>query len=394
MPRKCSNWLETYLRYTTFQEAPTKMHTWVGLYLLASTIQRRVYLDRGYFKIFPNLYVAIVAPTGFSKSAATNIGVKIIEQLKDIELMREKLTSWFLLDYFPNLAKTKGECCITIYAPEMKNFLGDLNKSEIITLLTSFYECPDDTAWRTKGGGILLFKNVCINLLACSTPEWLTLGTTTDEIAGGFTGRFVYVYEDVTTRSFPFPEDFLSANPNITALKQDLLTDLQHIQKITGKFVMTDQAKGEYIHWYTKRKEECHDERLVGYYERKRDLVFKVAMLLAIAQDDYLVIDEDILHASWALLTELEVKMSSAFSGVVDDPVLKYKDSVVSQIAREPKLEMKRSDLLRANWNKMDGVTLDRIMNNLIEAKIVKPYRITQGSETDVVYRLIETRRF
>lgn len=392
MSRKCANWLDTYVQYTLFQEAPKKMHTWVGLLLLASCVQRRVYFPRGYFNIYPNLYVALVAPTGFSKSSAANIGVYLLEQLKDVELMKEKLTSWFLLDYFDKLTKTKGECCIIIYAPEMRNFLGDLNKTETVTLLTSFYDCPASPAYRTKGGGILQFKNVCINLLACSTPEWLTLGTTTDEIAGGFTGRFVYVYDDITTRSFPFPEDFLT--PDIVALKDDLITDLQHIQTIKGKFIITDQAKGEYIHWYTKRKEECKDERLIGYYERKRDLIFKVAMLLAIAQDDYLVIDEDILHAAWTLLSDLEVKLASAFSGVVDDPVLKYKDTIVSQIARNPKLELTKSELLRANWNKMDGVTLERIMNNLIEAKVVKMCRVTKAGETDVMFRLIEPRRF
>jgi len=392
MSRKCSNWLSTYIKYTTFQEAPKKMHTWVGLSLLASTVQRNIYLDRGYFSIYPNLYVAIVAPTGFSKSSAANIGIKLLDQLKGIELMKEKLTSWFLLDYFDKLTKSKGECCVTIYAPEMRNFLGDLNKTETVTLLTSFFECPDSPAYRTKGGGVLKFKNVCINLLACSTPEWLTLGTTTDEIAGGFTGRFVYVYEDSTTRSFPFPEDFVTSD--ILDLRDDLLYDLEHIRTLKGKFVITDQAKAEYMLWYSQRKKECTDERLVGYYERKRDLIFKVAMLLSVSQDDSLVIDEDILHETWDLLLELELKMTGAFAGVVDDPALKYRDLVISAIAREPTLELTRSEILRKNCNRFDVIILDRIVNNLLESKIIKAFVVTKGGDREVVYRLIDARRY
>lgn len=393
MSRKCSNWLRSYVDYTRFQEAPESFHTWVALSILASTVKRNIYLPRGYFNIYPNLYIALVAPSGFSKSSAANIGANsILSHVKEVDILKEKLTSWFLLDYFDKLTKSKGECCVTIYAPEMRNFLGDLNKTETVTLLTSFYECPDSPAYRTKGGGVLQFKDVCINLLACSTPEWLTLGTTTDEIAGGFTGRFVYVYEDSTPRSFPFPEDFITTT--LTDLRQDLIDDLNTIKSLKGQFVITDQAKAEYIVWYTHRKSECRDERLVSYYERKRDLIFKIAMLLSVAQDNSLVIDEDILHNTWSILAMLETNMSKAFSGVVDDPALKYKDFVVSQIAKEPGMEITRAMLLRKNWNKFDGQVLDRIITNLIDAKMVAMHIRQSRQGRDVIYQLIDSRRF
>lgn len=392
MARRCQNWLDTYISFTRYQEAPTIMHLWTGLSLLASTIRRNVCLPRGYFNIFPNLYVALVAPSGFSKSSAANIGTDILTTIKDIDVLKEKLTSFFLLDYFDKLTKSKGECCVTIYAPEMRNFLGDLNKTELVTLLTSFYECPSSPAYRTKGGGVLLFKNICINVFVCSTPEWLTVGTTTDEMAGGFTGRFVYVYADYTPRSFPFPEDFVTAD--ILDLKQDLKDDLNHIKTLKGKFVITDQAKAEYIVWYQTRRDECRDERLVSYFERKRDLVFKVAMLLSLAQDDSLVIDEDILRSTWKLLTELEKNMSKAFSGVVDDPALRYKDYILAQIAKAPDMTISRSILLRQNWNRFDGVVLERIINNLTEAKMVKSFTTRKGQDVDVMYKLIDGSRY
>uniref|UniRef100_A0A6M3IIP0 Uncharacterized protein n=2 Tax=viral metagenome TaxID=1070528 RepID=A0A6M3IIP0_9ZZZZ len=303
--------------------------------------------------------------------------------------MHEKLTSFFVFDYFDKLTKTKGECCITIYAPEMKTFLGDLNKSELVAMLTSFYTCPDNPAYRTKSGTQTSFKNVCVNLLACSTPEWLTLGTTTDEIAGGFTGRFVYVYEDSTDRSFPFPEDFVTQD--VIDLRKRLTEDLIHISTIKGQFSISDQAKAEYIVWYNKRKEECKDERLVGYYSRKRDLVFKIAMLVSVAQDDYLYIDEDILHTTWQLLSQVEARMADTFSGVVEDPALKYKDAVLSQLARAPGLKLTRAELLRTNWHKFDGMILDRIIRNLEEARVIDVGSMVAGKSRQVVYKLIDS---
>lgn len=392
MPRLCTNWLSTYLKYTSFQEAPTKFHEWIGLSIIAATIQRNVCLPRGYFNIYPNLYMALVAPTGFSKTSSADIGIELLDQLKDSDVMKEKLTSWFLLEHFDRLTKAKGACCVTIYAPEMRTFLGDLNKTELVTMLTSFYGCPNSPAYRTKGGGVLKFKNVCINLLACSTPEWLTLGTSTDEIAGGFTGRFIYVYADSTSRSFPFPEDFFTQNTK--DLRLELINDLKHIQTLKGNFVISDQAKAEYIYWYTNRKKECTDERLIGYYERKRDLVFKVAMLVALCRDDYLVIDEEILHTTMTMLTDLESTMSEAFSGVVDDPVLKYKDYIMSQIASSPTLSISRSAILRKNWNKFDGIVLDRITTNLIDSRVITAGRETINGNTEIVYKLLDGRRY
>ena len=391
MTRKCTkSWLDTYTDYTQFQEAPEKYHTWAGLSTIASAVRRNVYLPRGYFSIYPNLYIAIVGPTGLTKTTSADIGIDLLEQIKGIELMKEKLTSFFVLEHFDKLTKAKGECCITIYAPEMKNFLGDLNKTETVALLTSFFGCPNSPAYRTKGGGVYQFKDVCINLLVCSTPEWLTVGTTTDEIAGGFTGRFLYVFEDDTPRSCPFPEDFVT--PNILSLKQDLIDDLIHISNIKGQFIISSQARALYMVWYNhKRKDECQDERMLGYYSRKRDTVFKLAMLLSLAQDDSLVIDEDILNLTFQMLAELEIKMVQAFSGVVDDPALKYKDTILSQIATAPGQNLTRSALLRKNWNKFDGQVLDRIVTNLCDARVIVSKVQHTGNRTDIVYQLIDT---
>ncbi len=388
--RKCpNNWLDTYLEYTSFQEAPKKFHLWTGLSTLASAVQRNIKYPRGYFNIFPNLYVALVAPSGFTKTTASDVSIKFLKEVKDIELIEEKVTSWYILQYFDELTKVKGECCVTMYAPEMKTFLGDLNKAELVAMLTSFFGCPSTSSFRTKGSGVAKFKNICLNLLACSTPEWLTLGTTTDEIAGGFTGRFVYIFEDVPERSFAFPEDFVT--PDIKALEKPLIDDLNHISTLKGDFIITDQAKAEYLIWYTTRDKECNDERLKGYYARKRDLIFKIAMLLSVAQDDSLIIDEEILHVTWSILSNIEEKMKAAFSGIVDDPSLKYKDRVVGQLAKAKGQELSRAELIKKNWNNFDGPVLDRIILNLVDAGMLDSYNKRVKKKSIIMYKLIDS---
>ena len=385
--RRCSpNWVETYLEYTRFQNAPPRYHIWIALSIIASAIQRRVRMHRGFYSLYPNLYTCIIGPSGFTKSTAADIGSEILAELPDIEMISGRATSWYMLDWFGKASASGIDCVCTIYASEMKSLLGDLNKTELVTLLTDLYTSPNKKDYHTKGGGKLTFKNVCINVLCCSTPEWLTTGTSTDEIHGGFTGRFIFVFADTGERAIAFPEDFMTAE--ILKLKQDLIHDLKLIRLLKGDFYITDQAKAEYIYWYGKRKDEWGDERLAGYFSRKGDLVLKISMLLSLAHDDSLVIDENILHLAWKLLTKVEQQMGDAFSGVVSDPALKYKDAVMSQIARAPGQEVSRSAILKKNWTKFDGVVLDRIVANLIDAHAIDRVTQAHGREIDIIYRV------
>lgn len=389
MTRLCKpNWLDVYIQYTTSQQAPERYHKWIGISTIASALGRNVFMDRGYFKLFPNLYTGLVGPTGITKTTAANIGSSMLNDVSKlkpqlcIELMRGRITSYYLYEWFNQVSSAQKDCICSIYAPEMKNFLSELNKTDMVTLLTDFYECPDDPEYRTKGGGSLKFRNVCINLLICTTPEWLITGTSSDEIAGGFTGRFIYIFADTDERSIAFPEDFLT--PKIQRIRLDLVTDLMHMATLNGQFVMTDQARAEFILWYDQRKSEWKDERLIGYYARKGTLVLKLCMILSISRSDTLVIDEDILHDSWKLLKQTEEVMGGVFSGLVSDPSLRYKDYVLALLARATNQTMTRVEILRKGWNRFDGIILDRIITNLIDMHVVEQVP-TPGM---VVYRI------
>lgn len=391
--RKFANWVDAYREYTQHQEACGKFHTWIALSTIASTVRRNVWLDRKQWTIFPNLYVGIIGPTGDGKTTAADIGIDLIMQLKKLEIVQERATSYYILELMQDLTNKQSSACFTLYAPEMKNFMTDMNKSDLVTVLTSFYTCPSYREYRTKGqlkdGSYYRFKNICINILACSTPEWLTTGTSVDDISGGFTGRFVYVYSDGSTRSCPFPEDDIPQD--VLDMKHDLVHDLQTISALKGNFVISDEAKALYRPWYKNRMQECKDERLVGYYSRKRDTVLKVAMLLSLATKNTLEVTADDINAAWRTLSECEDKMGEAFSGVVEDPALKYQDLVLSQLSSSPGMQLTRAELLRKNYHKFDYVVLDRIVANLEARRVTESsVRRTPKGKSEVVYRVID----
>jgi hypothetical protein len=360
------------MEFTKYVEPPGRFHLWTALVILSATLARKVYKPRGLFTLYPNLYVGLIGPTGIGKSTAAEIGVNHFgETIKSSgsEVMTGKITSWYLYDWFGQMSQGSNPAVALIFSSELKTLLGDLNKAELVAMLTDIYGCPEDREYRTKTHDIIRLQEVYLNLLVCSTPEWLTLGISADDISGGFTGRFIYVCEEKTERSFPFPEDFYGAT-EIKEAKEVLVEDLARIATLEGPVIFTDEAVAKYTMWYSDRMKELTEERLIGYYSRKRDHMMKVAMLLSVAEGDSLVVTEGHLDLAQEILTKTEENMMVAFRGIVDDPVLRYRDLVMRQV--KDRGEVMMSELLARNTTRLDEEGLRKVLNTLqAEGKLV-----------------------
>lgn len=322
-------------------------------------------MNRGLFTLYPNLYVGLVGPTGIGKSTAAEIGVDhfgpTVKQVGS-EVMRGKITSWYLYEWFGKMSQAGKPAVALVFSSELKTLLGDLNKAELVAMLTDIYGCPKDQDYRTKTHGVIKVQNAYVTLLVCSTPEWLTLGISSDDVSGGFTGRFIYVCCDKTNRTFPFPEDFYGAS-EIEEAKGELIEDLGRIGALEGPIIMTDEAKARYVVWYKDRMQEMSDERLLGYFSRKRDHLLKVAMLMSVSEGDSLVVTEDHIKVAQLVLSGTEDTMMMAFKGVVCEPLIKYREVVLDQIRGLGETTVR--ELLRKNSTRLDADGLHRILEGL-----------------------------
>src|SRR6266436_9614945 len=100
-PRKLENWLESYLKYTSKQESPEKLHFWTGLSVLSSALKRQVWMDLSFFKLYPNIYVLLVAESAKSrKSISMDTGVNLIrDAVPDLYYISGSLTPEGLLKH-------------------------------------------------------------------------------------------------------------------------------------------------------------------------------------------------------------------------------------------------------------------------------------------------------
>lgn len=327
--RNFTNLIDAYLNYTANHEATVRVHKWSFISVLAASMERRLWLDRGFYKLYPNLYVFIIGRSGLiKKSTSTGIAVNMFRELTGARMMSERLTASSLVDQlhlsgktFPYKGKPIRQSPLFAYASELSIFLSEVWGS-ITELLTTFYDCqPADSSkpWshRTVGRGEIQIFGPCLNILGASTKTWLRKCIPRTEMEGGFTSRIIFVVEN----NMP---DHLVAWPEVSVhgelIRKQIVEDMKQIFRLTGEFKVSPEAREMFTKWYhhhmTNIMPMNQDPRMVGYMARKGDTILKLAMVYSAACSDDMILHKH--HLVWAAkeMDDLEGDWRLAFDGL------------------------------------------------------------------------------
>lgn len=274
--------------------------------MLAAAIERKIFLPRGYYDLYPNLFVFIVGPSGIvKKSTSTGIAVQMLRDLGDVRVMSDRVTAGSLIDQLSSAQKREDSeegvehASMFIYASELIVFVKEVFGS-VIELLTTFWDCPGVWSYKTKNSGSTTVRGVCLNMLAASTIQWLREGVTSQIMTAGFAGRVIFVCDKKGSGKWvAWPEP----PPDHGVKRQKLLEDLAHIHSLKGKMKPTPEFKKRFETWYTDHMNSIAaintDPRLNGYYGRKGEMILKIAMLRSISMSDSLELTPE--HFEWGL---------------------------------------------------------------------------------------------
>jgi len=378
-----NSWVYKYLKYTCNQESPTQFHVWSALSVLGSALGRHVWIYRGYYNLYPNMYIIIAAESArCRKSTSADIAVEdILTQSSTIDIIREKMTTEFLCKELSQ-KRVNNECLI--YASELATFLGaSAFASGLIPLLTSMYNCPAKKDYKTKESGVFELENVCINILACTTLDWMSNNMPGDTIEGGFTGRVIFVVgEDPRLRN---------AWPSVTEeqkqIRNDLISDLVRIHSLHGEYIPTDEATEVYKRWYADAIEPA-DLRLRPYEGRKGEHVLKLAMILSASEyipgemHSYSITGSHI-RTALALLKKAEKLMPLAFRGAAFSKNSKDIDRVLRQIEKMDgdKKWIPHSVLLKKNAHYINGMEFKQVIDSLIDMGTILSKVVGKGMQ-------------
>ena len=329
MTRHFSDFLSAYVDYAGFSEAPRRMHFWSGVSAVAGALRRRVWLEMGYFRWFPNMYVIFVAPPGIvSKSTTMAIAMDLLRKVPDIEFGPDIVTWPALVTAFAQSTRSfeyNGvshiQSALTLQSSEFGNLVNPQDR-EMVDLLVDLWDSRQGAFKKvTKGSGNDTVENPWINLIACTTPAWIAGNFPEYMIGGGFTSRCLFVYADRKERLVAYPADQMPQG--LETRRQALVHDLSHIAEVLcGPFLLTPDAKSWGETWYRFHHQSppealaADEARFGGYLARKQTHIHKLAMIVSASHSDSRLISAEDIAFAHAMVSDLELDMPKVFDKI------------------------------------------------------------------------------
>lgn len=378
------NWIEGYVQHQRYSESPLNFHLWTGIFTLAATLQRKVFIDELHFQWTPNMYIILVGPPGVAaKSTTMRQGISLLENVEGVKFGPQSLTWQALLEAFaeaqttvkfPGREDPQPMSCLSIGIGELGTFFDPQNK-ELTDQLTALWDGQLETARRrTKKDGETLIRNPWLNIIACTTPAWLRERFPKVAIGGGLTSRIVFVYGDTKRKHIAYPSQ-LNVDKRYYDEEKALVRDLQQISQITGQYHLTPEALEYGSRWYKeihtgKMPEHLRSGRFDGYISRKQSHVHKLAIILAAAKRDELTITLEDLQQAERYVSRIEPDMAKVFESIGVHESAQNLGEVETLIRNYRKISMKA--LYKELYKTMDRNSFISSVDAAVSAGVIK----------------------
>ncbi len=306
MSRIFPDFLSAYEEYANDKFVPPQFNTWSALSIIAGALERRVWLPwNTTYSFYPNIYVLLVSKPGQGKSVSLKKAVDLLQHVhrktSTINIMPSQVTEAKFIELMGTgrsfMDTSSGKEILVFqnagyyYASEASNSLRNIF-GDFIACLTDFYDCPSEWERATKKDGKkIVLKNVCMNLLAGSTFDYLGKLVSDENIQGGFASRLIYVVQneaEIKTQKWQNGQD-AAANKLINEYEAALLQDLIKISTLTGPMTAVPAFGKAWESWYPAHQKKIYahkSEKLQSILARTNTNVLKISMLLSAAESD------------------------------------------------------------------------------------------------------------
>jgi hypothetical protein len=364
-------WLDDLLLQTSESETPISFIKWAGLSAIAAVAKNNVYLDKFYYKLYPNIYVMLIAKSGMRKSFAVYIAKELVRSVNNTRVISGRNSIQAIIKELASTTTNDSnqppntDASALIASGEFSNLL--VEDPQSLTILTDLYDGHYNPEWSNtlKGSGIEKLKNVSLTLLGASNQTHFKDRVSGIDITGGFIARTLIVLESKKARNNP-----LTVKPKITFNIESLKGRLLDISKLKGTFQFDHFGKDTYEKWYESFCEvERNDD--TGTTERMHDHVLKIAMLLSLSEkDDLIIMKKDVEAAiDTCMQFTANVKNVTAGVGISDISAKQYK--FMQTLVGSENYKMEHTAMLRKNWGNFDIHDLSKIVETLIAAEII-----------------------
>jgi len=316
--RLLSNWIESYLHFTRHDESPEQFHRWTAYTILAAAVNRNIWMStRGYYKLFPNLYVLFIGPSGVGKSSSSGIGVEVLrETTLKVNIYKDFITPPALMEFMSRSSVSTefqfgGKTVITqktpllLYASELGNLLSIRSGiRELTLLLTELFNKQGDHEDTTNKRGTIKIKKPSVTFFACCFPEWIEEELVSISLRSGFLGRMLVV----TGNAKRHRSSSIKLTPQDMTLRKALIHDLEIIGALYGEFKWSPDAETMWDTWYNDQPMDMSSDgmEIAGFGSRREQFAQRLAMLTAVGRGNDPIIEVSDLKTGIGMVSYCE----------------------------------------------------------------------------------------
>ena len=389
------NYLEQYREYAAETTVPRLFNEWAAISSLAAILSHQTWVDRGFYKIYPNLYVMLIGKPGTGKGTACAILQRTLQDagyqkfapdrttkekfLVDLEegfeSSNEDLRSFpgtspnvddFFRTEMPGRNPDGSDLCsdVLILAEELSDFFGTDNL-DFISMLTKLWSFTGAYRQRIKTGRSVKIPNPCINMFAATTHDSFQITFPSRLLGTGFLARFILIYGNLTRKEIAFPKSPSHESATNLGIKLRAVKNT-----VTGALEIRNTervALEEIIELYTGPD----DARFENYKTRRFVQLIKLVICFTASRLSTTISLEDIISANTLLYcTEQEMgkalgEFGKSRNSEVANKIMQHLYSASKPVNANALWILVSSDLAKQT-------ELAEIMNNLLSARKVR----------------------
>lgn len=316
--------IQNYMHMCEGTKPDKVYHIWCMLTTLSVFAGRRVWFPFGPRRYYPNIMTCLVGDPATGKSSAMERSLDVVREAGICPVSGTRITKEALIKRMSSEKFTGRKLYMegtkqveynqyAIFATEFVDFLG-LDAQGFLDFFTAAWDQPVlDT--ETLHAGQAVVMGPYLTLLACMTPEKLKGFMKMSVLTGGFARRCAWVYSN--ERNLVLRPSFSESQREAKAW---LIEYGKRQQAIAGAFQITPECDALYEEWATENHHTLMDKHpsTRSWYESKGEMLFKIAMLVALGEEQGLVLDVPHYRAAMKFCDFLEGKNGERLSRVFE----------------------------------------------------------------------------
>ena len=374
------SFVSKYLKHTENYESPSSFWKWSAYVTIAAVLRDNAYRAFGDMKVYPNIYVLTLAPSGiYRKGFPVNLCKQLLTALSVTKIVSGRTSIQALIDELshaeadPRTGKIIQKGAAIFLAPELA--AGLVADQASISILTDIYDLKTDYTTHLKGSGKKKVEKVVFSMYAASNEALLREVYDIRAMQGGLLARTFLVVPD----EFRPSNSLLGTNHRKEEFNALLMALAEIYKNVKGEFQFTDSAREEYEGWYKDFRmsyEKKSDK--AGVVGRIHMSILKLAMILA-ANDLTLLIDKCHIEESIHLAMSLVPNYNHLIVGTGKSELSEAGALLTQELMKADGNKISRKEFLRKNWSTVDSDQLDKITATLAGADLVQT--LTFGNE-------------